>query len=188
MPARVSRQRVSRQRARSVRCSTRMARRAWLRSACSAEASRAFRFFAGVVDLQRQDGEAVDDQAGRFGVERGLLMRQFLRREPVEECAIQLFGEVVAQLVGAVDAAFDVGELGVGGAGGAGFVFDVPEVEVGAMLAGDEGEPRIGLRGCPAQAAAASARCWWFRSCSLMIASAESIWLLNVQVACSALW
>ena len=60
---------------------------------------------------------------------------QTLRCEPVEQSAVEFFGKVVAKLVGAVNAAFYVGELRVGGAGRAGLVFDVPEVEVGAVLA-----------------------------------------------------
>ena len=51
------------------------------------------------------------------------------------------FGEVVAQLVGCVDAALHAGEFGISCAGGAGLVFDVPEVEVGAVLAGHAGQP-----------------------------------------------
>ena len=54
-----------------------------------------------------------------------------------------VLSEVVAQLVGSVNAAFYVGELRVCRAGCAGFVFDVPEIEVGAVLAGDEGEPGV---------------------------------------------
>ena len=59
--------------------------------------------------------------------------------EPGEERAVQFLGQVVAALVGAVDAALYLGEFGVGCAGSAGFVFDVPKVEVGAVLAGDAG-------------------------------------------------
>ena len=36
-----------------------------------------------------------------------------------------------------VDGAFDFGDIVVGGVGGAGAVFDVPEIEVGAMLGQD---------------------------------------------------
>ena len=32
----------------------------------------AVEFFAGVKDFEGKDGEAVDDEAGRFGVERGI--------------------------------------------------------------------------------------------------------------------
>jgi hypothetical protein len=44
-------------------------------------------------------------------------------------------------LIGGVDATLDGGEDRIGCAGSAGFVFDMPELEVGAMLGGDEGEP-----------------------------------------------
>ncbi len=62
-----------------------------------------------------------------------------------EQHAVELLGQVVAALVGWVDAALDLGELGVGGSGRAGFVFDVPEIEVGAMLAGNLNEPVVCL-------------------------------------------
>jgi hypothetical protein len=48
-----------------------------------------------------------------------------------------LLGQVVAFLVVAVDGAFDLGYIGVGSVGGAGAVFGVPEVEVGAVLGQD---------------------------------------------------
>ena len=75
---------------------------------------------------------------------RGALwVGQVLGREPVEQGAVELFGQVVAPLVGPVDAALDIGELSVGGAGRAGFIFNVPEIEVGAMLASDTVEPIV---------------------------------------------
>ena len=76
-----------------------------------------------------------------------MLCRQPLRREPIEQGSVEFFGEVVAELVGAVDAALYVGELRVSGAGCAGFVFDVPEVEVGVVLAGDAAEPGVSRTG-----------------------------------------
>ena len=86
----------------------------------SGRASRAVGFFAGVIDLQRQDRKPVDDQAGRFGVEGRVFSGQVLGREPVEQGAVEVFGKIVAELIGAVDAPLDVGELGVGGAAGCG--------------------------------------------------------------------
>lgn len=97
----------------------------------------ALSLLAGVEDFEREDGEAVDDEAGGFGVERCGGVGQRAVRKPVEEVTVKLFSEIVAELIGAVDAAFDGGELGVRSAGRAGFVLDVPEVEVGAVLAGD---------------------------------------------------
>ena len=86
-----------------------------------------------VEDLEGEDGEAVDDKAGRLGVEgRGrTLGRKF------QESDVDLLGEVVAELVEAVDVVLDVDDGGVGGVGIAGGVFAVPEVVVGAMLIED---------------------------------------------------
>ena len=72
------------------------------------------------------------------------MLRELLRREPVEKSAVEFFGQVVALLVSAVDAPFNVGYLRVGGAGSTGLVLNMPEVEIGAVLAGDKGEPRVG--------------------------------------------
>jgi hypothetical protein len=76
-------------------------------------------------------------------VERRLGFGKGAGSEGGEKDLVELFGEVVAALVGGVDAALGGGENGIGGAGGAGIVFDVPEIEVGAMLGGDEGEPVV---------------------------------------------
>ena len=92
----------------------------------------------GVEDFEGEDGEPVDDEAGGLGVELGGRKREVVGCEEVEQRTVELFGEVVAALVGFVDAALDAGELGVGGIGAAGFVFGVPELEVGEVLAGDE--------------------------------------------------
>ncbi len=104
-------------------------------------------FFAGVVDLEREDGEPVNDHARRLGVERGSGVGQALGFERGKQRAVKFLGQVVAELVGAVDAALYFGQFRVGCAGSAGFVFNVPEVEVGAVLAGDQVEPvGCGLR------------------------------------------
>ena len=87
----------------------------------------------GVEYLEGEDGEAVDDEAGRLGVEGG---RGVVGRDP-EESEVDLLGEVVAELVEAVDVVLDVDDGGVGGVGIAGGVFAVPEVVVGAMLIED---------------------------------------------------
>ncbi len=55
-----------------------------------------------------------------------------------EESDVDLLGEVVAELVEAIDVVLDVDDGGVGGVGVAGFVFAVPEIVVGAMLVEDE--------------------------------------------------
>ena len=44
----------------------------------------AFGLFAGVVNLQSQDGEAIDDEARRFGVERRCVAWKPLRGQPVQ--------------------------------------------------------------------------------------------------------
>ena len=91
---------------------------------------------AGVEDSEGEDGEAVDDEAGSFGVKGGFGV---LLWEVREEPNVDFFHNVVAALVEAVDGALNLGDVGVGGVGIAGFVFLVPEVEVFAVLGGDEG-------------------------------------------------
>ena len=71
----------------------------------------------------------------------GFGIGQAQRFQPGKQRAVQFLGQVVAALVGRVHAALYRGQFGVGRAGSAGLVFDVPEVEVGAMLAGDPIEP-----------------------------------------------
>lgn len=102
---------------------------------------------AGVKDFEGEDGETVNDEAGRLGVERCGGIGKAARREHVEQSAIQGFGEVIAELIGRVDAALDGGNFRVRSAGCAGFVLDVPEVEVGAVLAGDGFKEWVGLTG-----------------------------------------
>ena len=58
-----------------------------------------------------------------------------------QEGPVEFFGEIVAALVGGVDATFDAGENGVGCAGCASFILDVPELKVCVMLAGDQRKP-----------------------------------------------
>jgi hypothetical protein len=85
-----------------------------------------------------------------IGVQRGRCVGQAARRKPRQQGAVQLLGQVVAALVGQIHAAFHCSDLSVGGAGRAGFVFNVPQIEIGAMLARNQIEPRlvaIGLRG-----------------------------------------
>ncbi len=66
----------------------------------------------------------------------------------VEQGEVDVFGEVVAELVEAVDVVLDLGDGVVGGVGVAGLVFLVPEVEVGLVLVEDElVEGRVGLWG-----------------------------------------
>jgi hypothetical protein len=89
----------------------------------------------GVVKLERENGEAVDHEAGRFGVEGG---RGILCAGGFEESAVDGFDEVIAALVEDVDVALDLSDASVGGAGFAGLVLFVPEVEVGTMMGEEE--------------------------------------------------
>jgi hypothetical protein len=99
--------------------------------------------FAGVEELEGQDGEPVDHEARALGVQRsrvglsrggGPVLRAENFRRLFHQHGVTPFGEVVAALVDAVDGALDFGNVVVGGARGAGAVFDVPEVVVGAVL------------------------------------------------------
>jgi hypothetical protein len=72
-------------------------------------------------------------------MERGRGVGQVLVFKIRKQGAVELFGKVVAELVGAVHATLDIGQPGVCGGGSAGLVFNMPEVEVGAMLAGYKG-------------------------------------------------
>src|SRR5258708_39710696 len=92
-------------------------------------------FDTGVEDLEAEDGEAVDNQAWALGVERSC---RVLGGEVAEEPFVQLLDEVVAALVVAVDGVLDANDLGVGGVGVARFVLFVPEVEVLAVVGGNE--------------------------------------------------
>ena len=56
----------------------------------------------------------------------------------MKEGEVDLLGEVVAELVEAIDVLLDLDDGGVGGVGVAGFIFAVPEVVVGAVLVEDE--------------------------------------------------
>ena len=80
-------------------------------------------FFGGVEDLEGEDGEAIDDEAGCLGVERGGFV--LLAGEGEEEL-VKLLDEVVALLVKAVDGVLDLRDAGVGGIGRAGVVLFVP--------------------------------------------------------------
>src|SRR6185312_13216061 len=68
------------------------------------------RFFLGVVELEREDGETVDHQAGRLGIERG---GGVLSAGGFEQGAVNGFDEVVAALVEQIDIALDLGDAGV---------------------------------------------------------------------------
>ncbi len=88
----------------------------------------------GVEELEREDGETVDDEAGRLGVQG----RACVGGRGFQQGEVELLDEVVAALVQAVDGALGGDDGGVGGVDVAGLVLAVPEVEVGAMLVEDE--------------------------------------------------
>ena len=94
-------------------------------------------FFGSVINLEREDGEPVDDQAGSLGVQR----RGFvLGAGQLKQGEINLLDEIVAQLVQAVDGMLYVRDGGVRRIGRTGFIFLVPKVEVGMMLAHDKAD------------------------------------------------
>lgn len=103
----------------------------------------AVELLVGVEDFKGEDGEAIDDEAGGFGVEGSgdVVGREF------EEGEIELLGEVVAELIEAIDGVLDFGDGVVGGVGVAGCIFAVPEVVVGAVLVEDELIEGAGGRG-----------------------------------------
>lgn len=111
-------------------------------------------FFARVVELEGEDGEAIDDESGAFGMEFGRGVGQAGGGKGFEKLGVATLGEVVAALVQPVDGALDLGDIVVGGAGGAGAVLGMPEIEVGAVLRedqieeetvrGGEGKERVG--------------------------------------------
>jgi len=87
--------------------------------------------FGGVKDFEREDGEAVDHQAGSFRVQRQIGVQRGKRGEQI---AVDALGEVVAELIELVDGALAGGDGLVAGERIAGGVFAMPEIEVGAML------------------------------------------------------
>ena len=105
--------------------------------------SGAVELLFGVEDLEGKDGEAVDDETGGLGVEGrgGIFGRE------MQEGDVDLLGQVVAELVEAVDVVLDLDDSVVGGVGVAGFIFAVPEVVVGAVLVEDELVEVSGRRG-----------------------------------------
>ena len=59
-------------------------------------------------------------------MKRGLGVREAARIKFGEQGAVELFGEVVAALIGGIDATLDAGKDRIRSAGGAGFIFYVP--------------------------------------------------------------
>lgn len=100
---------------------------------------RAAGLLGGVEHFEREDGEAIEDEAGGFGVERGVSV---LLASGLEKDVIDLLDKVVAGLIEDVDGTLDSGNAGIGGAGLAGFVFGMPEIEVGTVICEDRSKER----------------------------------------------
>jgi len=83
-----------------------------------------------MVNLQPQDRQTVDDEAGRFGVQGGGV----ILIEPLQQPHVHLLDQVVPALVEPVDGPLDPGNLRVGRGGIACLVLLVPEVEVRPVL------------------------------------------------------
>jgi hypothetical protein len=84
--------------------------------------------------LEGEDGEPVDHESRRFGVQR---KRRIERVGGLDQAKVELFDEIVALLIEAIDRVLHGGDGGVRGGGVAGEVFLVPEVEVGLVLRED---------------------------------------------------
>lgn len=101
--------------------------------------------FRGVENLQCEDRQAIDDEAGSLGVKRrgGVLLFDL-----AEQCRVDPFDEVVSLLVQAIDGALHRRNGGVTDCAVPGSVFFMPQVEVGPVLCQDQSlELRAGLHG-----------------------------------------
>lgn len=106
------------------------------------------RFFCSVINLQGDDREPVNDEAGSLGVQGCL---EVLCACKQQEAFVDLLDQVVAKLVEAVDGVFDCGDGCVGGVGAAGGIFLMPKVIVGAVLCQNQVDKLSGLGGADAQ-------------------------------------
>lgn len=98
-------------------------------------------FFGGVVELEREDREPVDDEAGGLGVKsRG----GRLIASGMEKHAVERLDEIVAALVQGIDGVFHAGDVGVRRQRVAGLVFFMPKLEIGAVLGFDDLEEELG--------------------------------------------
>ena len=69
----------------------------------------AVKLLVGVKDLEGKDGETVNDEAGGFGVKRS----RHIFGSQLDEGEVDLLGEVVAELIDAIDVALDLDDGGV---------------------------------------------------------------------------
>ena len=63
--------------------------------------------------------------------------------EPFEQIAVERLGQIVAQLVGAIDSRLHIGEFRVARAGSARLILNVPQIEVRPVLARHRIEPEV---------------------------------------------
>ena len=87
-----------------------------------------------VKQLERQDGETVDDEAGSFRVQFGTRGRQRPGVEPLHQQPVARLSEIVAALVDAIDGVLHVGDVVITGAGSPGLVLFVPQLKVSEVL------------------------------------------------------
>ena len=66
--------------------------------------------------------------------------------EPCEQSLVQLFHQVIANLVGLINSAFHVGEFRIGRSGRTGFIFDMPKIKIGAVVMLQQGDPLVLVR------------------------------------------
>ncbi len=103
----------------------------------------AFGLFRRMEELQREDGKAVEHHARGLGVEGRYGGDGF---EVMEQPLVDLFDEIVAALIVSIDGALYGGNLRVGRGWVTGFVFFVPEIEVGAVFLPHEALERARIR------------------------------------------
>ena len=102
-----------------------------MRERCSSVAGGTFGLFGGVVDLERENGQPVDDEAGGLGVERRVLV---LFAGLLHQQGVDLLHVVIALLVVLVDVVLYLGDGRIRGLRVASFILLMPQVEVSAML------------------------------------------------------
>lgn len=90
----------------------------------------------GMEELEGEDGETVDHQAGGFRVERRARVGEPAGFEILHEEKVATFSEVISLLVHQVDVVFAQDDFVVGRIGRASIVFSVPEIEICEVLAG----------------------------------------------------
>lgn len=95
-------------------------------------------FFGSMENLQRQDRKAVDDEAGALGIQLGFGVGQLESAQMIEQDDVAVFGKIIAALIDAVDGAFHLRKIVIGGLRCAGFIFCVPQFEISQVL-GDDG-------------------------------------------------